>query len=611
MAVLLSVLLSFGTTGAAAAHPFKDVIERYDAAVGYFYNAGVINGKNANEFGTYDPLKRGDAAVILSRALGLDADNAPDAGFQDVNSRIKGHVNALVQKGIIYGMNDTEFSPDTYLTRGQMAAILVRAFDLENYAKPTPFTDLSKTFKKDIEALYGAGITGGISATAYGTDKQIIRGDFVVLLYKTMKLVEENAVKSVKAVQPIHVPVGATLAELNLPQQVEVVYVDDTTGKKSVKWNTTGLDLTKPGENTIQGVVTDTPITATASIIVHGAEVDTLRDYTVAKGTNLSALQLPERVKLIYNGKMTAYRNVQWNTAGLDLNREGTYLLSGTIERFPGKATLKVIVEDIQVEALPDVIVAVGSKLSDVKLPAKVKLFYGDGTSEYKNVAWETESLNLNQAGTYEIVGSIVGTKWNTRMKVIVTDQLYPDSIQVNESQLTLLEGTSYQLIATLSPKDVANNKITWTSSNKEVAVVDSTGKVTAIAKGYAAIVAATANGKTATVNVTVVDDYIPELEVAAKASAIDKRIKSIEINIKNKGKSPVLLEKIEIYDNGQLDKTWTKDELEKDGIPVVIKANGTSNLSFGWRYGINVNNSYVKLYFNLNGKIYEYKRNL
>ena len=113
----------------------KMLYHRYDESVGYFYNEGIIKGKSNTEFGTYDSLKRGDAAVILSGALGLDTTSAPDAGFKDVNNRIKGHVNALVKEGVINGFSDTEFSPDTYLTRGQMAAILVRAFNLEKYTQ--------------------------------------------------------------------------------------------------------------------------------------------------------------------------------------------------------------------------------------------------------------------------------------------------------------------------------------------------------------------------------------------------------------------------------------------------------------------------------------------
>lgn len=182
------MLISAPSSIMAKGHPFLDVGERYDKAIEFLFRSKVVKGISANEFGVYQNIKRGDAAVILAEVLELETVNAPDAGFKDVNSRNRGHVNALVHAGIIKGFSKTEFAPDKYLTRGQMASILVKAYSLQEFRKQTPFTDLSKSFKNEIEALYGAGITGGVSAHEYGTSLNIKRGDFTVLLYKTLKL---------------------------------------------------------------------------------------------------------------------------------------------------------------------------------------------------------------------------------------------------------------------------------------------------------------------------------------------------------------------------------------------------------------------------------------
>ncbi len=61
------------------------------------------------------------------------------------------------------------------------------------------------------------------------------------------------------------------------------------------------------------------------------------------------------------------------------------------------------------------------------------------------------------------------------------------------------------QLTATVLPTNVANKAVKWTSSNKTVATVSSTGMVTAKAKGTATITAITVNGnKKATCTITV-----------------------------------------------------------------------------------------------------------
>jgi hypothetical protein len=176
----------------AASHPFTDVNSNYDEAVSYMFNNGITEGLTETLFGTDANLTRGDAAVIIARALELDTDNAPDAGFEDVNNRVAGAVNALVEAEIISGYSETEFKPYEELSRGAMAKILVNAYDFSDHAVDTEFTDLTATFGVYIEALYGAGITSGKTETTYGTNLDITRGEFAVLLHKSINHKDET-----------------------------------------------------------------------------------------------------------------------------------------------------------------------------------------------------------------------------------------------------------------------------------------------------------------------------------------------------------------------------------------------------------------------------------
>ncbi|MDX8343182.1 S-layer homology domain-containing protein [Rossellomorea sp. YZS02] len=182
------VASAIAPAASAAEHPFTDVNKNYEEAVSFLYMNDITKGYTETTFGTYMSLDRGNAAVIIANALGLDTENAPDAGFKDVNNRVKGSVNALVEAGIMDGFNDTEFRPNVELSRGAMAKILVNAYDLQDEAVDTPFTDLTATFGSYIEALYGAGITSGKTETTFGTNTEILRGEFAVLLYRTMNV---------------------------------------------------------------------------------------------------------------------------------------------------------------------------------------------------------------------------------------------------------------------------------------------------------------------------------------------------------------------------------------------------------------------------------------
>jgi hypothetical protein len=262
-----ATLVATAVTPAFAAEsiPFKDVNDNYKQAIGELYSKNIVNGISKDEFGVYKTLKRGDAAVIIANALGLDTKNAPDAGFKDVNSRVKGAVNALVKAGIMDGVNEDKFDPDAPLTRGAMAKILVNAFDLKDAAKETPFTDLTSTFKPYIEALYGAGITGGTTTTTYGTNKNITRGDFAKLLYKAMNY---KKVDSIKPIDDITVDEGTKLEDVKLPEKVTVVYSDKSEKEASVKWDTSKLDTSKPGTYKVEGTVDGTDLKASVNVVV-------------------------------------------------------------------------------------------------------------------------------------------------------------------------------------------------------------------------------------------------------------------------------------------------------------------------------------------------------
>lgn len=74
--------------------------------------------------------------------------------------------------------------------------------------------------------------------------------------------------------------------------------------------------------------------------------------------------------------------------------------------------------------------------------------------------------------------------------------------ITLNKSELTLTAGESTSLTATVTPND-STDAVVWSSSKTDVATVDATGKVTAVAPGEA-IITAKAGTKTATCTVKV-----------------------------------------------------------------------------------------------------------
>jgi hypothetical protein len=128
---------------------------------------GVTRGCNPPDNDRYcplDPVTRGQMAAFINRALGLESADE-DHFVDDDSSTFENDINALAAADITRGCNppdNDEFCPDEFVTRGQMAALLVRGF---GYGEDPPgdrfVDDDGSIFENDIERLAEAGVTLG------------------------------------------------------------------------------------------------------------------------------------------------------------------------------------------------------------------------------------------------------------------------------------------------------------------------------------------------------------------------------------------------------------------------------------------------------------------
>jgi len=85
------------------------------------------------------------------------------------------------------------------------------------------------------------------------------------------------------------------------------------------------------------------------------------------------------------------------------------------------------------------------------------------------------------------------------------TKDVSVNSVSISKTSLELMEGNSETLSATVKPDNATDKSVIWSSSDKSVATVDATGKVTAVKAGCATITVTTEDGgKTAGCSVTV-----------------------------------------------------------------------------------------------------------
>ncbi len=135
--------------------------------------AGVTKGCNPPYNDDYCPdsdVTRGEMAAFLVRALGLTDDGGRDWFSDDDESVFEGDINRLAAAGITVGCNppaNDEYCPQDRVTRGQMAAFLVRGLGLIAGSGADLFTDDdSSIFEDHIDRLATAGITMGCNPPA-------------------------------------------------------------------------------------------------------------------------------------------------------------------------------------------------------------------------------------------------------------------------------------------------------------------------------------------------------------------------------------------------------------------------------------------------------------
>ncbi|HEX2153013.1 MAG TPA: GerMN domain-containing protein [Acidimicrobiia bacterium] len=132
----------------------------------------ITRGCNPPENDRYcpdQPVTRGQMAAFLNRALTLDA-SGTDHFVDDDDSVFEQDIDALAAAGVTRGCNppdNDEFCPNEFVTRGQMAAFLVRGFGYTDSGGGDLFVDDDDSiFEGDIDRLGTAGVTQGCNPPA-------------------------------------------------------------------------------------------------------------------------------------------------------------------------------------------------------------------------------------------------------------------------------------------------------------------------------------------------------------------------------------------------------------------------------------------------------------
>jgi Phosphodiester glycosidase/S-layer homology domain len=145
----------------------------------------IINGYQNGKFGPKDNITRLQAATMISKQMGLDTQNVTNPGFTDITPETYGYatIAAVANVGAINGFPDNTFRPNATLTRGEMAAIIDRAYKLSGETTES-FSDVTPGYwaYESIQKMLANNLAGGYPDGTFRPKNPIIRAEFSVML---------------------------------------------------------------------------------------------------------------------------------------------------------------------------------------------------------------------------------------------------------------------------------------------------------------------------------------------------------------------------------------------------------------------------------------------
>ena len=317
--------------------------------------------------------------------------------------------------------------------------------------------------------------------------------------------------------------------------------VPDNATNKNVAWKSSNTSVAtvvdgvvsalKAGVATITVTTEDGGKTATCNVTVKA------KVASVSLNKSEASLYEGETVSLIatITPSNATNKNVIWSSSDTSvatvLNGKVTALKAGT-------TSITVTTEDGGKTATCNV--TVKAKVVGVSLNrTAVTLYEGESftliatitpeNATNKNVIWSSSNTSVATVANGEITALEVGSATITvttedggkTAKCYISVKAKVESVSLDRTSITLTEGDTYSLTATITPSNATNKNVIWSSNNTSVAtVVD--GKVTALKAGTATITVTTEDGgKMATCTVTVKAKVYPVTRVSLNKSSI------------------------------------------------------------------------------------------
>ncbi len=484
-------------------------------------------------------LDKGKTAVLTAEILPEDtSDKTVTWSSSDENVAIVSNgtviaisggtadITAASPNGLTAVCRVTVTVPAESITIGQTSLTLEKGETCTLVAKVYPQDTTDKSVKWSTSDLSVVSVNGGkITAKAPGTA--------IITASTANGKTASYTVKVVIMPESIKLDKSSLTLEKGKSQNLKVTLNPGNTTEKAVTWSTSNSNVVTVSKGKITAKAAGTA-TVTVSTVNGKTAKCTIKVIVKPTSVKLSKTSVTLGKGKTYTLKAELYpkdtteKKITWTSSNnkvlsvsngkLTAKSLGTATITvKTSNGKTAKCTVKVAILATSVK-LSKTTVSI-AKGKTYKLTATVN----PNNTTYKNVTWTSSNTKVATVQNGKITAKAVGTATITAKTsngktaaCKVTVRIYPTSIKLNKTSLSICKGKTATLSATISPADATLKNVSWTSSDSKIVTVNN-GKITAKNVGTATITAKTSNGKKATCKVSV--KYMPTKISLSKTS--------------------------------------------------------------------------------------------
>jgi len=448
IAIISALAITISSVPAFAA--FNDVPSDagYMKSLDRVSSLGIISGTGDGSFSPYDSVSREQFATMIVKAAGLTdkADALKGSSiFIDVDPYgwSSGYINAAVGKGLITGMPDNRFYPESGITLAQACTILIKALGYTD-------SDLQGTWPKNyIEKAKTLGIATGVNI---GTNEYLPRWAAAVMIDNLLDTQMKTATANATA---------TTFAKSTGVYVDAFIFANSQTNSKLLSnqvQTDTGIYYVPDGMKLNLGVKYRFVVNGDKILYSYNTNdkvlnisVDSIIDNKVSYKNNGTAenITLPDKTTYYYQGNKLTYENA--------------------IKAVQTKSSIVMIYDEDNVGfeyalifdpvvSKPYVVQGVGA---DAKIPAEYKTengtFIAKGT--VNGVSIDGKTMTLQDIDQYDVLYSVTDIWGNNKHVLLIRDKV---------------NGT----INSILPDKVSPNKITVDSKEYDLSVYFSANKL-------------------------------------------------------------------------------------------------------------------------------------